>query len=286
MYELHPLCTLFPRVEGESFDALVSDIRANGLREPITLHDGMILDGGNRYRACLAAGVEPTFVAFTGGNIVSFVLSANLHRRHLSPGQQAAIVASAQDWAKARQAGGDGSNQHGAKVQDCTIATVAQRAAQSGVSTRTQKMADKVAKVDPELAKEVAHGNVSLPAAVEKITGKRPGAKPKPANTNKPDVSVSADVTEDAEPEHTEADETAIVMRELAEEVETLRAKVVAREEGADVVIDDLRDQIRKLEAENETLRISRDGFQTKCSEMLKQCKFWEREARKLGYGK
>lgn len=272
MYELHPLCTLFPRVEGESFDALVSDIRANGLREPITLHDGMILDGGNRYRACLAAGVEPTFATFTGGNIVSFVLSANLHRRHLSAGQQAAIVASAQDWAKARQAGGSGSNQHGAKVQDCTFATVAQRAAQSGASTRTQKMADKVAKADPELARDVAHGKVSLPAAVEKIAGKRPGAKPKPEP--------------EPEPEHTEADESAIVMRELAEEVETLRMKVMAREEGADAAIDDLREQIRKLEAENETLRISRDGFQTKCSEMLKQCRFWEREARRLGYGK
>lgn len=275
MYELHQLCTLFPRVEGESFDALVSDIRANGLREPITLHDGMILDGGNRYRACLAAGVEPTFVAFTGGNIVSFVLSANLHRRHLSAGQQAAIVASAQDWAKANTVG------RPEKVQDCTIPTadtVATRAAQSGASHRTQKYADKVAKADPELAKEVAHGKVSLPAAVEKITGKRPGAKPKPS------TAVEPATTE--EPDHTEAEESAIVMRELAEEVETLRAKVVAREEGADVVIDDLRDQIRKLEAENETLRISRDGYQTKCSEMLKQCKFWEREARKRGYGK
>lgn len=275
MYELHPLCTLFPRVEGESFDALVSDIRANGLREPITLHDGMILDGGNRYRACLAAGVEPTFATFTGGNIVSFVLSANLHRRHLSAGQQAAIVASAQDWAKAHTSG------RPEKVQDCTISTsdtVATRAAQSGASHRTQKYADKVAKADPELAKDVAHGKVSLPKAVEKITGKRPGAKPKPA------TAVEPATTE--EPDHTEAEESAIVMRELAEEVETLRMKVVAREEGADVAIDDLREQIRKLEAENETLRISRDGYQTKCSEMLKQCKFWEREARKLGYGK
>lgn len=273
--DLHPLCTLFPRVEGNEFDALVSDIRANGLREPITVHDGLILDGGNRYRACVAAGVTPTFRPFNGSNIVTFVLSANLHRRHLTPGQQAAIVASAQDWA--RQAA-SGSNQHVAAkegVQACTPSAVdstATRAAQAGVSHRTQKYADKVAIANPELAKDVAHGKVSLPAAVEQVTGKRPGAKPKPAP--------------EPEPEHSEAEETAIVMRELAEEVETLRAKVTAREEGADAVIEDLREQIRKLEAENETLRISRDGFQTKCSEMLKQCKFWEREARKLGYGK
>ena len=31
-YELHPLCTLFPRLSGTEFDALVGDIAANGLR--------------------------------------------------------------------------------------------------------------------------------------------------------------------------------------------------------------------------------------------------------------
>ena len=179
-YDLHPLSSLFPRITGPEFDALVADIKANGLREPIVVHQGLILDGGNRYRACLEAGIDPAFTEFAGGNLVSFVLSANLHRRHLSPGQQAAIVASAQDWANAQTVGGNGANQHGgAKVQDCTIArSAADRAAQSGASLRTQKMADKVAKQAPDLAKKVAHGEISLPEAVEQVTGKRPGAKP------------------------------------------------------------------------------------------------------------
>lgn len=72
------------------------------------------------------------------------MLSANLHRRHLSAGQQAAIVASAQDWAKAQKQGGTGANQH--KEQTGNVAglqTVAQRAAESGASERTQRMADK-----------------------------------------------------------------------------------------------------------------------------------------------
>lgn len=166
--ELHPLCTLFPRLSGGEFDALRDDIKANGLRQPIVLHEGMILDGGNRYRACIEAGVEPEFAAFEGGNLVSFVLSANLHRRHMTPGQQAAIVASAQDWAKAQTYGGDRSEQ-GATLH---LDRVADRAARSGASIRTQKMADKVVKADPDLAKKVAHGEVSLPKAVKKIEGK------------------------------------------------------------------------------------------------------------------
>lgn len=175
-YELHPLSSLFPRVTGAEFDALVADIKANGLREPIVVHQGLILDGGNRYRACLEAGIEPRFTEFQGGNLVAFVLSANLHRRHLSPGQQAAIVASAQDWALAQTVGNPAF-----KVQSCNLApldTAAGRAAESGASLRTQKMADKVAKEAPELAKRVAHGEISLPEAVEQVTGKRPGAKP------------------------------------------------------------------------------------------------------------
>lgn len=90
------------RMQGADFEALCSDIQINGLREPIVLHDGMILDGENRYRACQQVGVKPTFRTFDGGSIVAFVLSVNLRRRHMTTGQQSAIVASAQDWAKAQ----------------------------------------------------------------------------------------------------------------------------------------------------------------------------------------
>lgn len=168
-------------MNGAEFDSLRDDIKANGLRQPIVLHEGMILDGGNRYAACLAAGVEPTFKKFDGRNLVVFVLSANLHRRHMTTGQQAAIVASAQDWATAQTVG---NPQFKAEPQSCNLAPLDRakdRASESGASLRTQKMADKVAKADPDLAKQVAHGKVSLPKAVEKITGKRPGAKPKTA---------------------------------------------------------------------------------------------------------
>lgn len=176
--ELHPLCTLFPRMVGAEFEALKDDIRANGLRNPIVIHDGMILDGGNRYRACSEIGVEPKTIKFGGGNLVSFVLSANLHRRHMTTGQQAAIVSSAQNWAAAQTHGGDRSSVH---VSTCSDTTES-RAAQSGASIMTQRRADAVAKADPVLAKKVAHGEVTLSKAVEVVAPRlapRPVAKPK-----------------------------------------------------------------------------------------------------------
>jgi hypothetical protein len=43
----------------------------------------MILDGRNRYRACLEARVEPRFVEFDADDPIAFVVSVNIKRRHL-----------------------------------------------------------------------------------------------------------------------------------------------------------------------------------------------------------
>ena len=80
----HPIANLFPLMEGEQLDALVDDIKASGLREPIVEYQGLILDGRNRYRACIEGDCEPHFVPFQGDDPIAYVLSKNLHRRHLN----------------------------------------------------------------------------------------------------------------------------------------------------------------------------------------------------------
>src|SRR5258705_10815697 len=86
----HPLADLFPLLEGDEFEQLVADIKANGLIEDIVLYDGMILDGRNRYRACLAAGVPPTTYNADKwiADPAAFVVSANIRRRHLTHAQK------------------------------------------------------------------------------------------------------------------------------------------------------------------------------------------------------
>ena len=165
-YELHPLCAVFPRLVGAEFDSLRDDIKANGLRSPIVLHEGMILDGGNRYRACLDAGVDPRFVEFAGSSLVSFVWSVNGERRHLTPSQRAAIVASLQDWEKAQTRGGDRRSDQSTQAD---FGSVKARRAASGVGRVTQLHADKIARADPALAVKVAHGELSLNAALVQL---------------------------------------------------------------------------------------------------------------------
>jgi hypothetical protein len=64
--QFHALAELFPPLGGDEFNALVADIRAHGLRQRIVLHEGAILGGRNRYRACIEAGIEPQFEVFNG----------------------------------------------------------------------------------------------------------------------------------------------------------------------------------------------------------------------------
>ena len=93
-YERHPLAADFPPLVGEEFTAFAENIRTQGLNEAIWLYEDKILDGNNRYAACIAVDRKPAFRHFSGTHKEArdFVLSANLHRRHLTNKQKQEIV--------------------------------------------------------------------------------------------------------------------------------------------------------------------------------------------------
>ena len=91
-YEFHEYCLLFPQADQKTIDDISADIKTNGQNEPIILFQGKILDGRNRYLACRMAGVEPSFKEFSGEEPLQFVISKNLHRRHLNESQRAMLA--------------------------------------------------------------------------------------------------------------------------------------------------------------------------------------------------
>ena len=91
--KFHEIADLFPLIEGDEFKLLCGDIEKEGLNHPVILLDDKILDGRNRYRACVKVGIEPRYEKFEGEDPLAFVLSENLHRRHLTASQRAALAA-------------------------------------------------------------------------------------------------------------------------------------------------------------------------------------------------
>jgi ParB-like chromosome segregation protein Spo0J len=92
----HEYSRLFPMLNDECLQQLADDIRVNGLREPIVIDDNdLILDGRNREAACVIAGVEPVYEPFVGNDEakLAFIVSANIHRRHLTTSQRANVAA-------------------------------------------------------------------------------------------------------------------------------------------------------------------------------------------------
>jgi N6-adenosine-specific RNA methylase IME4 len=92
--EFHPLANIFPLMEGAEFEELIAaPVRRDGVREPIWLYEGQILDGRNRYRAALAAGVPCPTRLYEGNDPLGFVIALNLQRRHLDESQRAMVAA-------------------------------------------------------------------------------------------------------------------------------------------------------------------------------------------------
>ncbi|WUI02081.1 DNA methyltransferase [Spirillospora sp. NBC_00431] len=159
----HPVADIFPMMSDREFSDLVADITEHGLREPVWLHsDGRIIDGRNRYRACLKSGVEPQFRIHEGSDadLVALVVSLNLHRRHLNESQRSMVAARI---AKLPL----GANQHGA-AEGVSIDTpsLAEAAEMMNVGRASAARAKKVQeKAVPELAEKVESGDVAVSTA-------------------------------------------------------------------------------------------------------------------------
>jgi N6-adenosine-specific RNA methylase IME4/ParB-like chromosome segregation protein Spo0J len=120
MYEAHEEAYIFPQIEGKEFDKLVDDIKANGLLNPIVLYQGKILDGRNRFNACLEAGIQPLFVEYDGDSPREYVISLNLTRRHLTESQRALVSAKLADMKSGTRTDTPKTNSSEVSIQDAS----------------------------------------------------------------------------------------------------------------------------------------------------------------------
>src|SRR5262249_32152266 len=159
----HPLADIFPLMESAEFEALVTDIKAHGLREPVMVFEDMILDGRNRYRACQSAGIEPTFTVYHGDDPVSYVISINLRRRHLDESQRAVVAAKLATLK-------DGQRKSASPIGEPALSQ-AEAADLLNVGKRSVERArEALAQGPPELVQAVERGDVSVSAAAEVAT--------------------------------------------------------------------------------------------------------------------
>jgi hypothetical protein len=141
---------------------LGEDMLKHGQRESIVLCEGKILDGRNRYKACLLKGLEPRFDELKRYNgdhdLVAFVVSMNLHRRHLNESQRAMVAAKLANLPH----GGDRSKSPNGGLPQADAAKL------MNVSKRSVERARKVTKHGvPELTKAVERGEVKVSAAAK-----------------------------------------------------------------------------------------------------------------------
>jgi ParB-like chromosome segregation protein Spo0J len=172
-YQIHPYCAAFPDVTPEEDREMSADIQQHGQRDPILLYNGQIIDGKNRLRWCQLAGVDPNVrewkptsrhPADIDAELLAFVTSKNLKRRHLDASQRALVAAKLVELS--------GKN---AKT-GCKNFSTRQAAEQMGVSHVSVQSARSVIRNGvPELEQAVKQGQVAVSdaARVAKLPARR-----------------------------------------------------------------------------------------------------------------
>ncbi len=252
----HRYADVFPLLEGAPFEELAEDIKAHGLREKIWLLDDKILDGRNRFLACRKVKIEPAYRKYTGKDPLSFVVSVNLQRRHLTESQRAMAAAKI---ATIRQ---------GARTDLAQICAKSQTdaAEQLNVSRRSVQHARKVIEAgSADLQAAVAQGEVAVSkaASVVDLPKRRQLA-----------AATAVNLDERWEPDANEIAAHATMERELAASVD----KVMQADDKLAAAYAEIKRQAEEIAV----LKLSRDGYMNGRQEVIKRYKQAQRQIERL----
>jgi len=269
-YKQHPLSSAFPAMQAEEFQSLRDSIEAIGVQNPITLLDGMVIDGWHRYSAANDLGMDCPAVELGDVDPRDFVLAQNKTRRHITAAQLAMAAVSVYKW---QPAGRPYEKQHdsvnSALSAELTQAEIAERA---GVSVRSLRQAATVEKsAAPEVIDAVKHGAMGLVKAAS--IAKLPREDQAEA-INRPIAKAPPPAPVPDDDEFTEAD----VLRDQVEDLQAALALAnlgqvdPADKDQAAGLIAELRAEIKTLRASLKAVTTSRDSLMNELAQVKRQC--------------
>ena len=282
-YQQHPLSAAFPAMSTEDFQGLKDSIENIGVQNPITIFEGMVVDGWNRYKAANELGMDcPSKELDAWIDPVAFVRAQNKDRRHLPLSAWALIEVSLREWKPShRPDKGELSSPLQASNQEMADAV--------GVTKRTIQQAKAVqSNATPEVIAAVKSGEIGLPkaAAIAKLPKEeqaaaihKPAPKPAPAVVE-PEI--------EAPPEYTELDAAHDQISELQAELVVARMGDIPEEEKQQAagLIAELHAEIKTLNATLAAVTLSRDTLMEERAQMLRQMKAQRAEIDRLKSGK
>ena len=161
----HPLSAVWPDLNLTDHAALEKSIAERGVLFPITIHEGQVLDGWHRHQIAQSLGLDcPTEQLPEGEDPIAFVMAQNQHRRHMKPGQWAAVLAQLEALPQGRPR------------SDRQIATAEELAEENPVSRRTIQTVRAIHRDAPDLVEPIKQG-VITPHDAAQIADQEPAVR-------------------------------------------------------------------------------------------------------------
>jgi hypothetical protein len=256
----HPLSASFPAMKSEEYVALMDSINVNGVLNPITILDGLVIDGWHRYNAANELGMAcPTVEMDLSIDPIDFVRAQNENRRHLTASQRAAAIVSIYQWVPT------GANQHakgGVEPGSYPPKTNGELAAIAKVSTKTIQQAKVAQKAG--LTEAVKDGAITVKEAAQIASGKSL-------------ILSEACAPEDIGPDAAEMEANALAASEDAK----FLAELLAADDKLALSVS----EVKRLNAVNAHLQIRVYGLMNEKNEAIRAAKSLERQVQFLRKG-
>lgn len=165
--EFHPLSQMFPYLPSDKLAALRDNVKEAppDIVKVYTL-GGKVFEGKNIFLVAAILGLKVEFVEYEGNDPIGFLLTRNLHRRHLTIAQRAYVAAQMVTTTL-------GSNQHkGSGIPEPSIKEVTQPVAAKLLGVSVDSVANAKSVLDSgdnELIEKLRDGKISVNAAVLKL---------------------------------------------------------------------------------------------------------------------